>query len=159
LVTISNNWYEDVSETYCIPNPPAQCTDEKIIYYKVTSVDVGYHESDPSNTVGVRVEGSGIDKKALNPEEDIPNEYSLAQNYPNPFNPTTTIDYSIKSAGLVTLKIYDMLGTEVVSLVNELKDSGNYSVTFNASNLPSGIYFYNLTSGNFVATKKLIFLK
>jgi len=85
--------------------------------------------------------------------------YFLYQNYPNPFNPTTTIAYSIKSSGLVSLKIYDMLGTEVASLVNEVQETDNYSVTFNASNLPSGIYFYTLTSGNFTATKKLILLK
>jgi hypothetical protein len=86
-------------------------------------------------------------------------EYSLWQNYPNPFNPNTAIDYSIKSKGLVTLKVYDMLGTEVAELVNENKEAGNYSVDFNASGLPSGIYFYTLTSGNFTASKKLILLK
>ncbi|MCL4279869.1 MAG: T9SS type A sorting domain-containing protein, partial [Ignavibacteriaceae bacterium] len=85
--------------------------------------------------------------------------YSLSQNYPNPFNPTTTISYSIKSPGLVSLKVYDILGTEVASLVNENQEAGNYSVEFNAYNLTSGIYFYTLTSGNFVETKKLILLK
>ena len=85
--------------------------------------------------------------------------FSLSQNYPNPFNPTTTINYSIKSAGLITLKIYDMLGTEVASLVNERQEAGDYSVTFNAADLPSGIYVYKLTAGNFVSTKKLILLK
>ena len=83
----------------------------------------------------------------------------MSQNYPNPFNPITTIDYSIKSAGLVTLKVYDMLGNEVASLVNERKEPGNYNVTFDAANLPSGIYLYALKSGNFLATKKLILLK
>jgi len=86
-------------------------------------------------------------------------EYKLQQNYPNPFNPTTTISYSILNSGLVILKVYDILGTEVAELVNEAKEAGNYSVTFNASKFPSGIYFYTLTSGNFMATKKLILLK
>jgi hypothetical protein len=86
-------------------------------------------------------------------------EYSLGQNYPNPFNPTTTINYSITSKGNVSLKVYDMLGKEVAVIVNEVKEAGNYSVTFNASELPSGIYFYNLTSGNFIQSKKLILLK
>jgi hypothetical protein len=86
-------------------------------------------------------------------------EYSLCQNYPNPFNPTTTIHYSINSAGLVTLKVYDILGTQVASLVNERQEAGSYTVEFNAANLPSGIYFYMLTSGNFKETKKLILLK
>jgi len=88
-----------------------------------------------------------------------PAEYGLSQNYPNPFNPTTTIDYSIQWNGLVTLIVYDLLGTKVASLVNENKEAGKYSVTFNASNIPSGIYFYTLTSGNFTSTKKLILLK
>jgi hypothetical protein len=85
--------------------------------------------------------------------------FVLNQNYPNPFNPTTTISYSIPNNGLLILKVYDILGKEVAELVNEAKDAGNYSVTFNASELPSGIYFYTLTSGNFTATKKLILLR
>ena len=90
---------------------------------------------------------------------DKPSDYSLNQNYPNPFNPTTTISYSIKSAGDVTLKVYDMLGTEVASLVNENQEAGNYSIEFNAAELPSGIYVYRLASGNFMETKKLVLLK
>ncbi|KAA0242325.1 MAG: T9SS C-terminal target domain-containing protein [Chlorobiota bacterium] len=90
---------------------------------------------------------------------DKPSDYSLNQNYPNPFNPTTTISYSIKSAGDVTLKVYDMLGTEVANLVNERQEAGNYSIEFNAAELPSGIYVYRLASGNFMETKKLVLLK
>jgi hypothetical protein len=86
-------------------------------------------------------------------------EYDLSQNYPNPFNPTTQISYSLAQDAFVTLKVYDMLGTEVASLINDRKKPGNYSVTFNASNLPSGIYVYKLTSGNFTESKKLILLK
>ncbi|MCU0415538.1 MAG: T9SS type A sorting domain-containing protein [Ignavibacteriaceae bacterium] len=85
--------------------------------------------------------------------------YLLEQNYPNPFNPTTTISYTILKYGLVTLKVFDILGTEVAELINEVEEAGSYSVTFNASELPSGIYFYTLTSGNFVDTKKFILLK
>ena len=97
--------------------------------------------------------------KIVEVEITAPTKYSLEQNYPNPFNPTTTIKYSIKKAGLVTLKVYDILGKEITTLVNENKTAGNYSVNFNASNLPSGIYFYRLKSGSFLATKKLIFMK
>ncbi|MCH7769634.1 MAG: T9SS type A sorting domain-containing protein [Bacteroidetes bacterium] len=86
-------------------------------------------------------------------------DFNLEQNYPNPFNPTTTIEYSIPEASFVELKIYDILGGEVASLVKENKPSGKHSVKFNASNLPSGIYFYRIVSGNFTATKKLILLK
>jgi len=105
-------------------------------------------------------DGSFIYSNEIEVEVDFtPKEFVLHQNYPNPFNPTTTIDYAIKSTGLVSLKVYDMLGTEIASLVNEVKEAGNYSVTFNAAELPSGIYFYTLTAGNFTATKKLILLK
>ena len=86
-------------------------------------------------------------------------EFYLSDNYPNPFNPFTTVSYSIPKNGIVILKVYDILGKEVAVLTNEVKEAGNYSVKFDASNLPSGIYFYTLTSGNFIATKKLILLK
>jgi photosystem II stability/assembly factor-like uncharacterized protein len=89
----------------------------------------------------------------------VPLMFKLYQNYPNPFNPTTTIDYSIKQDGLVSLKVYDVLGSEVVSLVNDNQIAGNYLVQFDASNLPSGIYIYRLTSGQFTSSKKLILLK
>ena len=99
-------------------------------------------------------------------EEDLPTEYSLSQNYPNPFNPSTTIRYSIPVVGaqsqaevLVLLKIYDILGNEVATLVNETKIPGYYDVTFNASGFSSGIYFYTLTADNFTATKKLMLVK
>jgi len=92
-------------------------------------------------------------------DNKLPKEFALFNNYPNPFNPTTTINYSIKQDGLVSLKVYDILGKEVATLVNENKPPGKHSVKFNASNLPSGIYFYRIVSGNFSATKKLILLK
>jgi len=84
--------------------------------------------------------------------------FYLYQNYPNPFNPTTTITYSTQKDGLVSLKVYDILGKEVASLVNEPKIAGTYNIEFNASNLASGVYFYQLRAGPFVETKKLILL-
>jgi hypothetical protein len=86
-------------------------------------------------------------------------EFSLSANYPNPFNPSTSISYSIPENTLVTLKIYDVLGNEVVELINEQKESGNYQIDFNASELSSGIYYYTLTAGNFTSTKKMILMK
>ncbi|HZW39092.1 MAG TPA: T9SS type A sorting domain-containing protein [Ignavibacteriaceae bacterium] len=83
----------------------------------------------------------------------------LVQNYPNPFNPSTTINYFLPISGFTTLKIYDMLGNEVATLVNEDKQTGSYTVEFNASNLSSGVYFYNLTSGSFTMNKKMILMK
>jgi len=90
---------------------------------------------------------------------NFPQNFSLYQNFPNPFNPTTTISYSIPQSGLVQLKVYDMLGREVVSLVNEEQTRGKHQVVFNAENLSSGIYFYKLQSGSFTETKKLMLLK
>jgi hypothetical protein len=85
--------------------------------------------------------------------------YKLEQNYPNPFNPTTTIRYRIPETGLVTLKVFDVLGKEVITLVNEEKLSGNYEVKFNGSNLSSGVYFYRLTADTFTTTKQMILLR
>jgi hypothetical protein len=87
------------------------------------------------------------------------NDYSLSQNYPNPFNPNTKIDYSIKERGFVQLKVYDVLGKEVVELVNEEKQAGIYSVKFDGNSLPSGLYFYRLTSKDFQQTRKMLLVK
>ncbi len=152
--------YEDQTLTYCHATPPSQCADERNFEFYVTAVDLNSHESEPSNIVEARLVGGSPDKISIkNPELDKITDYSLRQNYPNPFNPLTRIDYSIKSAGIVTLKVYDMLGNEVASLVNERKESGEYSVEFNAGNLPSGVYVYQLTAGDFFDMKKLILLK
>jgi len=110
-----------------------------------------------------------VDDEAPN----LPTEFSLSQNYPNPFNPTTTIRFTIPTSPLnpspyqgeghrerlITLKVYDVLGNEIASLVNEEKPAGNYEVEFDAANLPSGVYFYQLHAGGFVDTKKLILVK
>jgi hypothetical protein len=88
-----------------------------------------------------------------------PMEYALYQNFPNPFNPYTTINYQIKFDGLVSLKIYDMLGREVKTLVNEEQTAGKYSIIFDGSTLASGVYFYTLRSGEYSTTKKLLLIK
>ncbi|QQS36631.1 MAG: FG-GAP repeat protein [Ignavibacteriales bacterium] len=104
--------------------------------------------------------------KLLVKENFIPVEFSLKQNYPNPFNPTTTISYSIPyvetrhaSSQHVTLTVYDVLGNEVITLVNENKPGGQYEVEFNAEGLSSGVYFYRLNAGSFSETKKLVLMK
>ncbi len=89
----------------------------------------------------------------------IPLDFKLSQNYPNPFNPSTTLTFVIGHSSFVTLKIYDVLGKEVATLINEEKPAGTYEVTWNAGNLPSGVYFYQLKAGSYSATKKLLLLK
>jgi hypothetical protein len=91
--------------------------------------------------------------------EILPSNFSLDQNYPNPLNPTTNIGFQIAQFGFVSLKLFDILGNEVATLVNEEKPAGNYKVEFSAAGLPSGIYFYRLQSGPFVQTKKMILMK
>jgi hypothetical protein len=93
-----------------------------------------------------------------------PVEFSLEQNYPNPFNPVTIIRYSLLSKSLVRLKVYNLLGEEVTTLINELKEAGSYEVEFNSHsgsvrNLPSGVYLYRINAGEYTATKKMILLK
>lgn len=89
----------------------------------------------------------------------VPTEYILSQNYPNPFNPSTKIKYEIPEISFVNIKVYDVLGSEVVTLINEEQTVGSYEVEFDASNLPSGIYFYRLQAGSFVETKKMVLMK
>jgi hypothetical protein len=104
--------------------------------------------------------GTAINKNLqcqINKIEDF--TYNLDQNYPNPFNPTTQISYSIKTKCVAELKVYDILGKEIATLVNMEKEPGKYSVQFNASQLSSGIYFYRLKAGDFVVTKKMMVLK
>jgi len=89
----------------------------------------------------------------------VPNKFELSQNYPNPFNPSTRIKYQVAINSQVSLKVFDVLGNEVATLVNEEKPAGNYEVEFNASQLSSGVYFYKLTAGSFTDTKKMILLR
>ncbi len=90
---------------------------------------------------------------------NLPSAYSLSQNYPNPFNPTTTIEYSVPKSSFVSIKVYDILGREVATLVNGEKSPGKYSVVLNGSRLTSGIYLYTMKAGNFMLIKKLLFVK
>ncbi len=92
-------------------------------------------------------------------KNELPTKFHLEQNYPNPFNPTTTIKYQIPEISFVTLKVYDVLGSEIETLINEEKPVGSYEVDFDASNLSSGIYFFRLKAGSFVETKKMVLLK
>jgi hypothetical protein len=92
-------------------------------------------------------------------ETDLPKEFELEQNFPNPFNPSTTIEFSIPSAQFVTLKVYDLLGQEVATLVNGQQTAGTHRVQWNASSLSTGFYFYKMETGNFLQTRKLMLMK
>jgi len=94
-------------------------------------------------------------------EEDVfeVKGFYLSQNYPNPFNPTTKIRYSVPGSEIVQIKVFDVLGKEIKTLLNEYKQTGTYEIEFDASNLTSGVYFYQLSAGIFVETKKMILLR
>ena len=93
------------------------------------------------------------------PTEEVPAVYSLWQNFPNPFNPVTTIKYQIPHRSNVSLKVYDILGNKIAELVNEEKSAGVHKANWNAANLSSGVYFYQLKAGSYTETKKMILLK
>jgi hypothetical protein len=90
---------------------------------------------------------------------DLPEKYSLLQNFPNPFNPSTTINFSIPEASLVSLKVFNSLGQEIETLVSKELNAGNYKYDWDAKNFSSGIYFYKMQAGDFIVTKKMILLK
>ena len=94
-----------------------------------------------------------------NLDNQIPNRFSLGQNYPNPFNPSTRIQYQVSNGSQVSLKVYDVLGNQVATLVDEYKPAGSYEVDFKAINLASGMYLYKIQAGSFVETKKMILLR
>ena len=96
---------------------------------------------------------------SIESNKTLPKDFLLSQNYPNPFNPSTVISYQLPALSNVSLKVFDVLGREVVTLVNKEQPAGNYKVTFNASHLSSGIYFYVMRAGDFMQTKKLVLLK
>lgn len=142
-------------------NPPDSCVITFTIYPASPKAHAGteYYIDDLSlnnNTTNVE-----------NTYSRVPKNFKLYQNYPNPFNPATTIKYSISpemdanfaSATNVQLKVYDVLGNEVTTLVNEKKPAGMYSITWDAANLPSGVYFYKLKTGSYTVIKKMMFLK
>jgi M6 family metalloprotease-like protein len=158
LTTTTSPTYEDPTESYCPPGQ--QCMSGHNVSYKVTAIDNQAKESVPSDPKTTHVLGGDPSKIVANPtSEGIPLEYGLQQNYPNPFNPSALINYAVKEAGLVKIKVFDILGSEVATLVNEIKEAGNFAVEFNAANLPSGVYIYSLQVNGFTDSKKMLLLK
>jgi hypothetical protein len=133
------------------------------VRYRVRAVDKFEDYSvlsDFVSTTGINQDG-GIEDGGDNPRinSNMPKEFNLSQNYPNPFNPVTKINFAIPKSGFVTLKIYDILGREIKTLVNEVKQPGYYTVDFNGSSLASGVYFYRIVAGNFINVKRMILIK
>lgn len=125
-----------------------------IIFYSPTNKDRGYF-----NVASWTYTWISDDVTAVDENPAVVNKFDLAQNYPNPFNPSTQIRYSIAEAGLVSVKVFDVLGREVAELVNQNQNAGTYTVDFNAQNLSTGVYIYKIQSGSFQATKKMVLIK
>ncbi len=127
---------------------------EGILTYSPYNEDLSYQDVTRWLYTWVGDQWTGVKQ-----ENQIADSYELFQNYPNPFNPATQIRYSVKESGLVNLKIYDVLGNEVATIVNQVQNPGTYSVSFDASGLSSGVYFYKIESGSFVKVNKMMLLK
>lgn len=131
------------------------------VFYKIKAKDTQILYSVYSNEVSIKgtLRKTNDEFEEESEIENLPTEYRLVQNYPNPFNPSTTIKYDIPKNNQVTLKVYNSIGKEVSEIVNGFKQAGSYSVTFDASKLPSGVYFYKLQAGEYSQVNKMILIK
>ena len=128
-------------------------SDDNAIVGAVWDVDNGYQSGSSY------IYSNFITTNAETELSQIPSYYILGQNYPNPFNPSTTIEYQVPGLSFVSLKVYDVLGNEIATLVNDEKPAGNYEIQWNASELPSGVYLYKLRAADFIETKKMLLMK
>jgi hypothetical protein len=137
---------------------------KKTVSYKITAVDVNGNESVKSERSIIQgyyfgcIMDPGVGDNPLQ-NKDIPKTFNMKQNYPNPFNPVTNIQYDIPQDVLVSLKIYDITGREIKTLVNEFRNAGSYIVTFNGSEFASGVYFYRIQAGNYIQVKRMVLIK
>jgi hypothetical protein len=115
------------------------------IVYIGSAADMGAYEYDPT--------------KVISKKSNLPMKYSLSQNYPNPFNPSTTIEFTLPKSDFVELKVYNILGMEISTLVSKKLNPGNHTYTFDGKKLATGVYYYRLEAGNFIQTRKMIYLK
>jgi len=149
--SINLNETKDIEATVAI-DPLWNTNEVNIVVFIQSTVSKNVYQSETINY-------SDLSPSAINDESDIPLNFHLEQNYPNPFNPNTRIQYSVNDKDFVELKVYDVLGKEVATLVAEEKPSGTYRVDFDASFLSSGTYFYRLQAGENIETKKMILLR
>ena len=153
-IMIINRPWPDVSETHTL------AMNVGMVNKEILST-IGYGSMKTYELVYAKINGNEFGV-LVNVQDKIKNgltDFTLSQNYPNPFNPTTIILYQIPKNCFVTLKVYDVLGNEIKTLVNEEKSAGNYDIEFNPVDLSSGIYLYKLTAESYTETKKMIFLK
>jgi plastocyanin len=127
--------------------------------FVITSPGVHHYHCTPHQSLGMVGTITATSPNAVNDEENNPDKFRLSQNYPNPFNPSTKIEFSVPSESRVTIKVFNSIGEEVATILNNVIKSGSHSVDFNAGKLTSGIYFYQIKAQNFTATKKMILLK
>jgi hypothetical protein len=120
-------------------------------------IEVGNVEN-TSDTISYDLTASAAEATGIEQTNKL-DKFGLFQNYPNPFNPTTTIVYNIPQRSNVSLKVYDLTGREIATLVQEVQEAGSHSVNFNAEKLSSGVYFYKITAGKFISVKKMILMK
>ena len=149
-------WIQQLADTSLILNN----LDGFTIYYWRVSAQNQYGSSLWPGSFGFRTQ----EVVAVKDREELPTEYNLYQNYPNPFNPTTEIKFSIPKSGNVELRVYDILGRVVIELANKNFATGSYSVTWDGKNdsgiqVPSGVYIYIIKAGQFISSKKMIFIK
>lgn len=146
------------------PLAPGETRVVSLHVFSNSSIDTGYVQLEagtfhnpnqriPTNYTAITDPTIGVS------DVNVLNTYSLSQNYPNPFNPSTKINYTVGEPGLVQLKVYNVLGIEVATLVDEQKGAGSYSADFNAAKLSSGVYFYSVSVNNFTQTRKMILEK
>jgi hypothetical protein len=152
IASTFDNEYTDTEVEITCP----ECAVNATVYYYVIAGNEE-EESQPSNTVSAEIIAK-VDKELSQKDGKI-YDYTLDNNYPNPFNPITSIKYSLKEDGIVNLKVYNILGSEVAVLVNEPQITGEHSVIFDASNLASGTYIYAIRINDFVSVKKMVLLK
>jgi hypothetical protein len=182
LDSLPDNWYSSLcfgsncfapfvdsvatTQTFFTPAPGPGDTVKTSIHFvtDLTSMATGYVQIEvgtfrnPEDRIVLNFVAT-TDSTVSVRETNILNTFNLYQNYPNPFNPTTMINYNVGEPGLVQLKVYNVLGIEVATLVNEQQYSGDYLIDFNAADLSSGVYFYSLTVNNFTQTRKMILEK
>ncbi|MBI5470802.1 MAG: lamin tail domain-containing protein [Ignavibacteriae bacterium] len=147
-------------ERIILSNPDLTVVDSLTYAVQITNRSMSRIPNGTGSFVQTIVTFNGLNgTTGVEEQPNVPTQYGLEQNYPNPFNPTTSIGFGVRGLGFVSLKVYDLLGREVATLVNEMKNPGTYSVQWNATGIASGVYLYRLEAGGFVQTKKLVVLR